>query len=179
MVKPRTWSDDENARLLQLEAEKLPREEIAQRLRKTRQQVTAQIGKLRARQNTHAHSESEIAVVRRCDPGAPWTEEEIERLIGLGSTARGMGEWGVIARTHFPGRTPTACKQQYFHSRGARHDPAEVEPRDLSASGPSAAAAPVWRQAPQSITAAVFGDPPPGRSALDQRRHFSQTRGLS
>jgi hypothetical protein len=30
------------------------------------------------------------------------------------------------------------------------------------------------RQAPESITAAVFGDPPPGRSALDRRMETAQ-----
>jgi hypothetical protein len=162
MVKFRTWSDADNAKLLQLEAEKVPREEIAQRLRKTRQQVNGQIGRLRMRQDLRERRANERGIVH----GAPWLADEIERLLALGHTAR-LDEWPAIAETHFPGRTAKACKQQYYNCRAARAAKAQLQE-------PEVAAAPVHARCaaalePQSITAAVFGDPPPGRSALDQR----------
>jgi hypothetical protein len=165
MVKFRTWSDADNARLLQLEAEKVPREEIAQRLRKTRQQVNGQIGRLRMRQNLRERRANARGIVH----GAPWLADEIERLLALGHTAR-LDEWPAIAETHFPGRTAKACKQQYYNCRAARASlGAKAQLQE-----PEAAAVPVRAhraetREPQSITAAVFGDPPPGRSALDQR----------
>jgi hypothetical protein len=117
MVRPRTWSDDDNAKLLQLEAANVPREEIARRLRKTRGQVTAQIGKLRMRRDLRAIRAAAAAGVtvdeKRRSHGAPWTPEEIELVLTLGRGAH-LDEWPGIAAAHFPGRTADACKQQYI-----------------------------------------------------------------
>lgn len=116
MARPRLWNDDENAKLMQLEAKNVPRDEIAQRLRKTREQVAAQICRLRARQGCPSDG---ATIGRKRDPCAPWTSDEIGLVLKLGRDARGMADWGAIASAHFPGRTATACKQQYFHRRAA------------------------------------------------------------
>jgi hypothetical protein len=170
MVQTRIWSDDDNARLIRFDAANMPREEIAHRLRKTTQQVTAQIGKLRTRQKLRERAQAGSVVGRRCDPGALWTPEEIERVLVLGATAR-LDEWPAIARAHFPGRTAKACRQQYYVGRAARRARPSSPLREVGAAT-TAVAPPRVAPAhmPQSITAAVFGDPPPGRSALDQRK---------
>jgi hypothetical protein len=170
MARPGLWSDADNAKLVQLEAQSMPREEIAQRLRKTRQQVTAQIGRLRNRQKSQAGAATAGTIGRRADLSMPWSAEEVERVLVLGATARGMREWSEIAAAHFPGRSAAACKQQYFHSRGARHDSASRVRSPALAESP---------REPQSITAVVLGDPPPGRSALDRQQQFSPTRGIA
>lgn len=185
MVQPRTWSDDDNAKLLQLEADNVPREEIAQRLRKTRAQVSAQIGKLRIRQDLRAiHAETAAAIAaepvrRKQNNGSHggWTPDEIERLLMLGCDRR-LDEWPGIAAAHFPGRTPDACKQQYYErSRAARGVAPKAQSRQ-AAPDPSPkkthVAVPAPALEPLSITAAILGDPLPGRSALDRRMDTAQ-----
>lgn len=187
MTRPRTWSDDDNTRLMQLVADNVPREEIAQRLRKTRQQISTQICKIRIRRDLRdlrAEASGIAAADQPTNHGVLWTPEEIERVLSLGRTAC-LADWPAIAREHFPGRTAKACKQQYYvHRRAALgvaprtpsrpQDKQKVDPRPTKV---PAAAKPA--PAPQSLTAAIMGDPPPGRSALDQRQQFSSPRGIS
>lgn len=188
MVQPRTWSDDDNAELMRLEADNVPREEIARRLRKTRAQVTAQIGKLRIRRDLRAIRAAATAGVavdeKRRNHGTPWTPEQIELVLTLGPGAH-LDEWPGIAAAHFPGRTADACKQQYYVlTRAARGVAPKAPSRlkaapDLSPKTTRVAIPATTRLAPQSLTAAILGDPPPGRSALDRRQQLSPTRGIS
>lgn len=184
MARFRTWSDDDNAKLIQLEADNVSREEIALRLRKTRQQVSTQLCKLRIRQDLRA---IRAAVADRpADHAALWTPEEIERLLVLGSTAC-LNDWPAIAREHFPGRTAKACKQQYYVSRRASRGSAPKTPLrledqqkiDRRVTKLPVTAEPARASSSQSLTAAIMGDPPPGRSALDHKQQFSLTRGIS
>lgn len=178
MPRPRTWSDDDNTQLMQLVADNVPREEISRRLRKTRRQISTQICKLRIRRDLRALRAEAAAADQQTNHGAFWSPEEIERVMSLGSTAC-LADWPTIAREHFPGRTAKACKEQYYVRRrtarcAAHNAPSQVkqkvEPRRHITAPPRLSAA-----APQSLTAAIMGDPLPGRSALDQRQQRKES----
>jgi hypothetical protein len=114
----------------------------------------------------------------------PWSADDLARLVTLGdelaaSPALGKHRWPEIAR-EFPGRTWLSCRQQYsLRKRLAR---GHVEPprgRERKANGrinrtgeermqPPVPAGEQPRYA--SLSAALFGDPPIGRSALDQMK---------
>lgn len=96
----------------------------------------------------------------------PWTLEEREKLLQL---VQHLGRaWQAIA-LQMPGRTAEACKRAYedryaaqskldrSHRRRAREKLAEQERAKAAAHEPT-------------ITSAFFGDPLPGRSALDKKR---------
>ncbi|MBR1033060.1 SANT/Myb-like DNA-binding domain-containing protein [Bradyrhizobium liaoningense] len=107
-----------------------------------------------------------------------WTAAELDRLCVAVDGAG--GDWARVA-ANMPGRTEAACKQAYnSHRRRER----------LAKAAPAAAAAPKrlksWQDKrakekaaeqerarafahERSVTSAFFGDPLPGRSALDQR----------
>lgn len=110
----------------------------------------------------------------------PWTPEEDTRLWALVRAAQATGgkfDWHAIA-AQMPNRNPDACKQHYFllkrkeEGRPERKPYAERE-RRTRAEIVEARQAPIpetkWpRHA--SLTAAICGDPLPGRSALDEKR---------
>lgn len=102
---------------------------------------------------------------------APWTAEENIALLSDGRKVRTTrAEWHVIAK-QFPGRTMESCRQQFYKLR-ALPNGAVMQRKPYPAREPRRT---VEMQAPQAlpahtcITAAFFGDPLPGRSALDQR----------
>lgn len=108
-----------------------------------------------------------------------WSDEERQRLCE--QVARFPGDWSRIA-ANMPGRSLQACKQAYHQDqRRSRMDQA----------APSVAAAPKrlksWQDKrakekaaereraqalalERSLTSEFFGDPLPGRSALDRKR---------
>jgi len=112
-----------------------------------------------------------------------WTADEDARLIRMchGKVIRGEEGWLIIA-DEFPGRSLYAVRQRHLtlrykasgikrqprprHQR-PKHDAANaLRKRTMPAPPmPSRPACPM----PASLTAWIFGDPLPGRSALDQR----------
>ncbi len=115
----------------------------------------------------------------------PWTVIERAQLRALAAAQR--CDWDAIAR-HFPGRTASACKAQHQMLMRAEAG----RPRDHSGERKVngrirhtdsdlrlMAAPPPLAPDHESITAAVFGDPPPGRSALDRRRDTYERGDLS
>jgi hypothetical protein len=110
--------------------------------------------------------------------GDKWSFEEIEKLCAV--VERFGADWKMVA-AQMPGRTVASCKQAYN---------SHVRRRRLAEAAPSVAASPKrlksWqdkrakekaaeqeraraRAQQRSITSEFFGDPLPGRSALDKR----------
>ncbi len=113
-------------------------------------------------------------------PGwAKWCGADDERLLALcREPPVGNDAWCALAKI-FPGRSAFACRQRYFTLRRlARGEasPARIiarKPPDGSSSAPAVDIEASLRAASQlrhaSLTAAILGDPLPGRSALDRR----------
>lgn len=124
-----------------------------------------------------------------------WTEADQARLLKLRDDD-GL-DWSAVAAA-MPGRTLAACKVQYYERLrercGARRYSATRQlppapPRPAPVAAPAVTPAPVvarearggslaglreaaelrLRIAERGLTGGVFGDPPPGRSALDER----------
>lgn len=97
--------------------------------------------------------------------GERWSDEENAELIAAGDKGEEWGDVGI--RLH---RTRWACKVQYH---ALKRDPAPIKPSysRLARQHATALAKEIRDTRPQhrSITAEFFGDPLPGRSALDQR----------
>lgn len=100
----------------------------------------------------------------------PWTKAEYTVLFDSAERL----PWDKVAAL-LPGRTVAACKYQFF--KGALGKRPRETVADLRTARERSEAADTARQArasavdaPRSLTAAFFGDPLPGRSALDQRR---------
>ncbi|CAM5403075.1 hypothetical protein AFEL58S_02066 [Afipia felis] len=98
-----------------------------------------------------------------------WSPSECARLEKLlGMIARDAGgdvsarQWRVIA-AHFPDRSLKAVSDRGRVILSLRRSAETVVRR-------KARQQPRLSEGPATITAAVFGDPPPGRSALDQMR---------
>lgn len=95
--------------------------------------------------------------------GNPWTYPESTALLkACGDRRIPREEWMEIAKNLGTGRTVAACKQQVVKLRA--HDRCKKKQQNAG----------VRRELQEpprhtSLTAAIFGDPPPGRSALDQR----------
>jgi hypothetical protein len=109
-----------------------------------------------------------------------WSEAEDTRLAAIcGARPAKGGVWDEVAQ-QFPGRSAVACRQRWLALRQKAQGIVKPQKqRERKANGricriaadaealAAIAAAPVLRHA--SLTAAVFGDPLPGRSALDMR----------
>lgn len=107
-----------------------------------------------------------------------WTADEDARLLTEchGRVIQGHAAWREIAEG-FPGRSFYAVRQRYLTLRN--HAAGIVRERDHRARPVrSVKRGPVKKQAPpkpqptfeyETLTAAFFRDPPPGRSALDNR----------
>lgn len=96
--------------------------------------------------------------------GNPWTYPESTALLkACGDRRIPREEWMEIAKNLGTGRTVAACKQQVVKLRA--HD--RCKERKQKADGRREA-----MQEPLKVQPAPrpFGDPPPGRSALDQRQ---------
>lgn len=122
-----------------------------------------------------------------------WTDAHDSELRDLCTGKKIVGEkaWYPIAE-HFEGRTPAACRQrwQFLRALDAGKAPRErnlaratrwrrsQKQIRLDAQAKLAMQKPLARPPlPSSITAFVFGDPLPGRSALDLRRQSTSTNG--
>lgn len=107
--------------------------------------------------------------------GELWTDEENADLIAAGDKREEWGDIGV--RLH---RTRWSCKVQYnFLKRQAEGLPPKLSFQRMTREKATALAKVMRDTRPQhrSITAELFGDPLPGRSALDQRR--SEASGIT
>jgi hypothetical protein len=93
-----------------------------------------------------------------------WSEEEWAHLQRL----RAQGEsWSAIDEAL--GRKPSTSRAKWENERGKERARAKSEARTV-------------RPAPaehQSLTASFFGDPLPGRSALDRRQSVAATGSIS
>ncbi len=117
---------------------------------------------------------------------APWTEAERQMLRDQRANGASFAQLSV------PGRTQKACAQEYYRNLKPQSRPTSAPGRRALADLPGIAAAPavaaelanpvqrpryfhdadqfvLGRIARQGLTAGFCGDPPPGRSALDQR----------
>lgn len=107
-------------------------------------------------------------------PSRPWSKAEHALLISLGAHTRD-DQWSTLARRHFPMRTGAACKVRYNLSTRALRGVPPPAPRlreykgdGIRAATPAPTSDPISHH--QDLTAAFFGDPLPGRSALDRKR---------
>jgi Myb-like DNA-binding domain len=109
-----------------------------------------------------------------------WTEADdalLSQLCEHQSTALLHPNWHEIAK-HFEGRSWLACRQHWLRlRRGASGAAPRVRMTEWRANGRISKAAKTRMQPPPaalpshtSLTAAVLGDPLPGRSALDRKR---------
>lgn len=113
-----------------------------------------------------------------------WTEDQTKTLIRMGQAAE---PWSKIAEA--TGRGIDACKAKWAEIRTKENLPQRPQkqaavttkarrrkPRvdspdaEVMVARDALAARPHAILTPRSLTARVFGDPPPGRSALDMRR---------
>jgi hypothetical protein len=100
--------------------------------------------------------------------GELWTDAENTKLLAAGDKGEQWGEIGLRLN-----RTGTACKVQYNTlKRRERGEAKHVSVQRIRRLEATALAKEIRETRPQhrSITAEFFGDPLPGRSALDQRR---------
>lgn len=116
--------------------------------------------------------------------GKPWLASELARLKAA-AESRGSKTWADIA-VDFPGRTPMACAQQMsLIRRAARGDGRAKKPAagervangrirrtdlDVAQGRHQAPLKPSQQPSHTTLTAAICGDPLPGRSALDQMK---------
>jgi hypothetical protein len=118
-----------------------------------------------------------------------WTADEDARLALQGKGLDGTRAWIDMADAHFPGRSGWACRQRYLLLRkraaGQSYADLVVQRKATVAArwrreADIVAAATATRQATAhaSLTAAFFGDPPIGRSALEARRE-ADCKGFS
>jgi hypothetical protein len=155
------WSADDDARLLQLRQDMVPSAEIAERFGRSAKACLQRINRMKmqareaewARQNGRspkrrmmAFTDLEAAEVLRLRDELHWTFRSIDKHLG---------------------RRPGVCCQRYHHLKATSRRSRDL-PRQCA---PALQAAVVQPPAPmhRDITAAFFGDPLPGRSALDQR----------
>jgi hypothetical protein len=99
--------------------------------------------------------------------GERWTEAENIRLTAAGDKSGDFSAIGVQMK-----RSRWACKVQYLAlKRGQGRGAASVSNQRIARQSATALAKEIRDTSPQhrSITAQFFGDPLPGRSALDQR----------
>jgi hypothetical protein len=110
-----------------------------------------------------------------------WSAEEDERLLALchGKVIHGEEAWWQIAEG-FPGRSRCAVQQRHLTLRmraaGIKRShpprPRPISSRERKMPDDTPPPRPVFLQH-YDLTAAFFGDPLPGRSALDQKRGAS------
>lgn len=108
----------------------------------------------------------------------PWLPAEDEKLLAICAEKQivGPAAWAEVAESFYQ-RTPCALRQHYLALRNKAKGKTEKEIRNqqrakICATRQATMQDPIVPHArPQhaSLTAAVFGDPLPGRSALDRR----------
>ena len=99
-----------------------------------------------------------------------WTEEDHRRLCAMVEDGQSWKEIGIAL-----GRTEQAC---YTHHRRG-HVPRGPKNRRRSLDSAFQARQAIAELPPRSLTAEFFGDPLPGRSALDQRRQMPSGPSIS
>jgi Myb-like DNA-binding protein len=112
----------------------------------------------------------------------PWSLREFKQLEAF--VVEHGKQWGKISE--LMGRTPHACEFKYnFEKRREKQGAASAGPSNqFKADKLANAAAAAARQhlstlPPRTLTAQFFGDPPAGRSALDQRQAEPSIRSIS
>jgi hypothetical protein len=111
------------------------------------------------------------------DTWRPWSEIEDQTLLDLCAMRTFIGDaWREVA-AKFEGRSPVACRQRYrLLRRKAAGEPLPERPqRQRRYNGRKCREA--LSRLPEtvhhvSLTAEIFGDPLPGRSALDRRQQI-------
>jgi hypothetical protein len=108
----------------------------------------------------------------------PWKQNEQEQLEALVAEELKVTRhiaWELIAEQL--GRSPVACKVQYNYQKRQKArpkleapPPAKLSHRLAKDAAAARAREESIRVAPPTLTARIFGDPPPGRSALDRKR---------
>lgn len=103
--------------------------------------------------------------------GKPWSYPESTKLLkACGDRSIPRTEWMAIAASLGGTRTVAACKQQLAKLRALDRRKKNQVKADARRAEMQAPPAPHALPQHASLTAAIFGDPLPGRSALDQRR---------
>lgn len=112
-----------------------------------------------------------------------WTPEEDALLRRHGDDIVKRGQWHALAAARFPGRSGEACRIRYqtlqrralgfepkprIRASAAKGHPTFVRRVDREAEALAEGAA-ARNRCHTTITGYVFGDPLPGRSALDKR----------
>jgi hypothetical protein len=97
----------------------------------------------------------------------PWTPDEARRLRAMKKAGRNSD----FIATQLPGRTRMAIQtrwslMQQIDDEAAAPSVRGQHARDIALE--QARAARIGAREPRSLTAAICGDPPPGRSALDR-----------
>jgi len=156
------WTPDEDAKLLQLKAQRVPHKDIAEAMGRSIKACSIRVTKL------NEFARDRAAGIEPRQPRG-FTDDEVAELLRMRE----------VERLSFPeidaalGRRHGVCKAKYRQVREG--DSAIVERRLLEPPPikvpPDRIADRDHRRAlsPASITAALFGDPLPGRSALDLR----------
>lgn len=107
-----------------------------------------------------------------------WSSEEDETLLSAcrGTMVSGDAAWQKVADL-LPGRSFTAVRQRIItlrnKARGILRDPDRKDrplKRKKSLAAEAVLSPPVSLPQHRTLTAFLFGDPLPGRSALDQKR---------
>ena len=184
MKRRKMWTSEDRDLLLKMKAEKIPGKQIAEHFRVSVRAVDIQYERIRHPEfkvkrelSRKYNTRSGLKGTWRPKPrgslrsGDRWTEQENETLLTRGDLGHEFGEIGKSIN-----RSRWACKCQYHAlKRGTAKSPAEdkrfktaKETIDLRIRETLAN-----RPEHKSLTAAFFGDPLPGRSALDQKRASS------
>ena len=109
----------------------------------------------------------------------PWQSSEVALMTQLVEEAYASGRkpnWAFIAPQ--TGHTVESCKWKMSSIRAAAGAERSIRAR-MAGQPPSSVALPDATYAPRSITAWLCGDPPPGRSALDQRETEHRAPGIT
>lgn len=99
--------------------------------------------------------------------GVAWKPEDLRRLFDL--HAQHGPIWKEIV-SHFPGRTPQSLASTFRTHRDPKTGKLRSAVADVAADQPDAGARAPCMPQHRTVTAALLGDPLPGRSALDRKR---------
>lgn len=102
--------------------------------------------------------------------GVAWKREDLKRLFALHEQHGPI--WKDIV-AEFPGRTAQSLASTFRTHRDPKTGKLRSHAADTAANRPDADARAPSLPQHRTITAALLGDPPPGRSALDRMRASS------